>query len=241
MSQDRFNKLEGGSSAETQAILARWTRFERLEIAGVPPAAAAPDGQRPCAHCGRSNEPERDHCWACYKSLSRPPAPPLPGEAIKIVVNGVPYHSTDPHLPADIRDLMTRVRRGSLTPAALSEWAAARGGTVASAVEANPPRLSVRVDGRVYRDGDPGVPPHVRDLLTHLRRNDASPALLDALRAKGAVTLRPSITADPSDGDIAFWSSVASVPAAATGRALRRLFFSVGAAIVLYFLFRVFR
>lgn len=244
MSRDRFEKLEPGLPSETDAVLARWTRFERLEIAGVTAAPPAPQGQFPCGHCGRANEPERDHCWACYKPLTRPPAPPATGESIKIVVNGVPYHSTDPHLPADIRELMARVRREGLTPEALHRWAASRGGTVTSAVETGGPRLSVRVDGRVYRDGDPGLPPHVRELLNHLRRHDASPALLDALRTKGAVTLRPPSTVAPSDGDIAFWSSVSEAPAVsgiATLWRSRRLRFSVGVAIVLYFLTRILR
>lgn len=238
MSRDRFDKLETGSPTETDAVLARWTRFERLEIAGASAATPLEEGQRLCAHCGRANEPERDHCWACYKLLTRAPAPPAPGEAIKIVVNGVPYHSTDPHLPAEMRELMARVRREGLTPAALNRWAATRGGTVTSTAETAGPRLSVRIDGRVYRDGDAGAPPHVRELMNHLRRHDASPALLDALRTKGAVTLRPPTTAAPSDGDILFWSSVAT---AASGRGLRRVWFSVGAAIVLYFLIRMFR
>lgn len=240
MSRERFDKLEAGTSSETDAVLARWTRFERLEIAGVA-AVPVEEGQRPCAHCGRVNEPERDHCWACYKPLARAPVPPAPGETVKIVVNGVPYHSTDPHLPADIRDLMSRIRREGLTPAALNQWAAARGGTVASAVEGGGPRLSVRVDGRVYRDGDPTVPPPVRELLNHLRRHDATPALLDGLRTKGAVTLRPPSTAAPSDGDMVFWSSVASPSTGGAGRGLRRVWFSVGAAIVLYFITRMFR
>jgi hypothetical protein len=240
VSRDRFDRLEEGAAAAADAVLARWTRFERLEIAGVAAPGEEP-GRTACAHCGRGNEPGRDHCWACYKPLgSLPPAGPTDAP-IKIVLNGVPYHSTDPHLPADVRDLMARVRREGATPAALARWSATRAGGTAAA--GNNARVSVRVDGRVFRRGDPDAPAHVRDLLEHLHRNDVSPALLDGLRAKGAVTVRPANTPRPSDGDIAFWSVLGDAPARAARFALPggNVRFFVGALVILYLLRWIFR
>lgn len=243
MTRDRFDRLEPGPPSDSEAVLARWTRFERLEIAGVEAPASVDPKQTTCAHCGRGNEPGHDHCWACFKPLTLPPGPAPTDAPIKIVLNGVPHHSTDPHLPAEVRDLMARVRREGATPAVLARWSAERAGGAPGDARKNTTRVSVRVDGRVYRRGDPGAPAHVRDLLEHLHRNDVSPALLEGLRAKGAVAVRPANTALPSDGDIAFWSEWGKTegPGPRSFLTMGRIRFFVGVLVILYCLRWLFR
>ena len=64
----------------------------------------------------------------------------------------------------------------------------------------------IRLDGKVYLSDDPNLTPEFRRLFAYIEENGVTPALMEQLRLFGSkVKYRPSVTADPSDGDLRFW------------------------------------
>ncbi|MBI4679087.1 MAG: hypothetical protein HY748_16035 [Elusimicrobia bacterium] len=230
----RFDFLEGKKKPDQpcQPELPQVGRFEHLEIGEIrrappgPSAQAAPPGRAVCGHCGQPNEPERDTCWACYKPLSGrtgTPGKPAQRQEITLVIDGLTYKSADPDLPDDIRTLMDRIAQQGFSQRLLDEWRAQReeiGPEVRGAwqrtaeerrVEAfQGSRVSViRIDGQVYLSDARDLPPRIRDLFDYIERNGVTPQLMENLRSMGQeAKVRPSTTAQPSDGDLAFWREV---------------------------------
>lgn len=161
---DRFDKLERSGDAalpkEVQDALSRLSRFQALEIGATPkappaPAAApsepsAPPGpvtadKVPCVHCGQLNEKARETCWACYRFV-RVKAPPQQSlrdpDDITLVLDGITYTSNQPNLPADVRELFTRIHKSGYSQQLLADWRAWRadhGFSPARAPAAPPP------------------------------------------------------------------------------------------------------
>ncbi|MFA6318814.1 MAG: hypothetical protein WC943_15505 [Elusimicrobiota bacterium] len=188
-----------------------------------------------CGRCGQPNEAERETCWACYKPLalkagarSAPapdPAKPGQGQDITLVIDGLTYRSNDPNLPPDIRGLMDRISSEGFSQSLLDAWRSEReqrsdpghtreiegrasGDERVSAFKGA--RVSViRLDGKVYLSDAPDLPPRIRELFGYIDRNGVTPQLMENLRAMGTdARVRPSTTAAPSDGDLAFWREV---------------------------------
>ncbi|MBI5622952.1 MAG: hypothetical protein HY924_04150 [Elusimicrobia bacterium] len=233
----RFDFLEHGkaSGSGSEDGLPQVGRFEHLEIGQIrkplPATQSAPAPERTvCGHCGQVNEPERQTCWACYKALgpqggsqARKPQGTKPqpgaGQEITLVIDGLTYSSTDPNLPPDIASLMGRIKTEGFSPGLLDEWREQRAASpgagtqevrAESRVEAfQGSRVSViKLDGRVFLSDAPDLPPRIRDLFAYIDRNGVTPELMENLRAMGDARLRPSTTAAPSDGDLAFWREV---------------------------------
>lgn len=220
---DRFSKLEPKNNlpARLQTALSRLPRFESLEIATATSIEPSSKISRIlCAHCGQWNERSREVCWACCKPLSTLPRPPEPtqDQPIDLIVDGVSYHSSDPHMPEDIRELMNRIRKHGYSKELLAEWQAWRReqrdalpsipqGKFKS-VEVFPgQRVSIlRIDGVLYKSDDLNLPPEVKELFDYIEAEGLSPALLQHLRLYGTlVKYRPPSTPIPSDGDHDFW------------------------------------
>lgn len=203
-------------------------RFKHLEIgAGAPAAAPGEPSQelkRLCAHCGQSNEKQRDVCWACFQKLN---AETKTGSAqdITLVIDGTTYLSSDPAVPADIRELMDRIAKNGYSPELLAEWQSWRATRSAAPPEietrgADPARdikvfkgqrvSVIRLDGKVYTSDDANLPPEIKKLFLQLDVHGVTPALMDELRAVGGgkVELHPLTTANPSDADLEFWNDV---------------------------------
>lgn len=244
MAQDRFDRLEGDRAREpvlpqgVQSALSGLNRFKHLEI-GQLQAAARPQADAPkrpddkilCLHCGQPNEKERQTCWACFRYVrvqAKPSTAQSAPEEVVIVLDGMPYRSTDPNLPRDVKVLMDRVRQQGFSPELVAEWRNWRatrhtplprerpfqesplGGPGQQAVDVQAfqgQRVSViRVDGKVYTSDDPNLTPELKQLFEYIDKNGVTPALLEYLRQFGSkVKFRPQTTANPSDGDVEFW------------------------------------
>jgi hypothetical protein len=218
MSPARFDHLEHSDSLppHIEKAIAKLHRFNHLEIGEISTLATLPTPPTgdPCGHCGQANESDRTFCWACYKPLKGNP-PPLKEDVFTVVVNGATYRSDHPHLPPPIQRLMDRVRREGYSPNVAAQWAAAEGKEIATTSEfearaAEKPGVSiVRIDDQVYRSDDPTLPPDMRTLLDYVRTHAVTPELMERLRRAGTqVKYRPANTLSPSDGDLAFWSTV---------------------------------
>jgi hypothetical protein len=225
----------GDLPADLKEAIRQLSRFERLEIGRLEPSApfqpAAPAPARPpskpeasprlaCIHCGQPNEAERETCWACHRFVRVQSSEPGRGRAqISLVIDGKTFRSTDAGLPDDIRALMERIRREGYSRGLLEEWRAGRSAARPPAPAPARPQASgevevfrgqrvtvIRMDGKVLRSVDPDLSPEIRQIFAYLDKNGLTPALMEYLRLFGRkVKYRPSDTADPSDGDLAFW------------------------------------
>lgn len=238
MSKDRFDKLEGDKNlpGEVKEAISHLNRFDNLEIGDLKshPAPVPSRDKSLCRHCGQPNEVERQLCWACFKSVKEAPAnagPDAPGvdQEVVIVLDGVTYRAGDPGLPDDIRVLMAKIKKEGYTVKLLEEWKAWRrtgvrppawdidgkpapaGKIVGREVEIfKGQRVSIiKIDGKVFTSDDKDLSPELRKLFDYIEANGVTPALLDHLRKQGSrVKFRPSQTADPSKGEVAFWDEL---------------------------------
>lgn len=162
-------------------------------------------------------------------AVSEPAAPSpragAPGQELTLVIEGAIYRASDPTLPADVRALMDRIAQEGESRELLAQWYRWRAARAQPGNEALPfdgraaappsggvrgPRVSaIKLDGRVYSSGDPGLPEDVRELFRQLDAQGATPELMRRLRAEGGqVTLHPATTAAPTEGDLQFWREV---------------------------------
>lgn len=234
MASDRFEHLEGpqGLPDNVRDALKRLDRFEHLEIGAQPPAAKAPAPksapQRLCPRCAQPNEPERSTCWACYQSFIKESRAKREPDDITLVLDGTTYKSTDKDLPDDVAELMRRIREDGYSEKLLGEWRSWRATRRSPRPVERPfdqetrgedeerdikvfkgQRISViRLDGKVYTSDDPTLSPEMKELFAYIDREGVTPELMETLRQRGEVKLRPPTTAMPSDGDVAFWKEV---------------------------------
>ena len=225
----------GALPTDLKAAIEQLSRFEHLEIGlleaeprtEAPILPALPPMERvACPHCGQLNEKARELCWACHRFVGARAAggPVQAPQEIVLVLDGVTYKSDDPGLPQDIQALMDRIRRRGYSQELLAEWRSWRATRNANLAPARPfpeeapapeakvevfrgQRVSViRLDGKVYLSDDPNLTPEFRRLFAYIEENGVTPALMEQLRLFGSkVKYRPSVTADPSDGDLRFW------------------------------------
>lgn len=218
--QDRFDRLEAQDSPlpeKLKAAVEKLDRFGHLEIGELKnrPNRATPLSERTlCPHCSQPNEPQRDVCWACFKPLKQESfRKPEPSQEIQLMLDGQTYLSNDPNLPDDIRMLMDRIREEGYSTELLREWRQWRMTRPApQSSEINVfqgQRVSViRIDGKVYRSDDPNITPEMKEIFDYVEKNGVTPELVTHLRRHGdKVKFRPSTTAQPTDGDIDFWSA----------------------------------
>lgn len=232
--ENRFSNLETTQAPlpqNVQAAISRLNRFETLEIAGAHLAAPVKPYSTDrllCPACGQANERARDLCWACYKPLSAASlAMPDSGQEVCVVLEGVSYRSSDPKLPDDVKELITRIRSQGYSTELLKDWQnwrttrhsdrMATPQNEASAAFSNKDRIQafkgqrvsvLRIDGTVYTSDDPAVPPEIKELFGYIDKEGVTPALMQHLRLYGTkVKYRPLSTPLPSDGDLNFWDA----------------------------------
>jgi hypothetical protein len=224
----RFANLEGGQALppSVRSAIEKLNRFDHLEIGSAkPPAASSAIGRLLCPHCGQTNEKGRTHCWACFFPLEAPALAankPAPDQPIALVLNGVNYVSTDPHLPPHIRRLMDRIRDEGYTPELIEDWQRSLPAPAPQAPPLTPPlfgdgrlqvfkgqRVSIlRLDGKLYKSDDPDLPEELREIFSYIEAEGVTPALMQHLRLYGTkVKFRPISTPTPSDGDRDFWKA----------------------------------
>jgi len=227
---DRFSHLEPADNlpASVQKAISRLRRFEHLEITGKVPAATAsgePTERALCLHCAQANERNRDVCWACFKPLQETPrgARPEADQDVELILDGTRFRSSDPTIPADIRELIDRIRREGYRPELIQEWQKKR------QAQAKPTPLTeadlaaqknrvqvidgryvdiIRIDEKLYKSDDPDLSAEVKELFDYIDQEGVTPALLQHLRLYGTkVKFRPFSTPKPSDGDVSFWEA----------------------------------
>ena len=73
-------------------------------------------------------------------------------------------------------------------------------------VSAETERVVIRLNGNVYREGDPDLPPFARKIIARVREKGLSPELMDELRREiPDVRFRPAVSARPSAEESDFW------------------------------------
>lgn len=74
-----------------------------------------------CA-CGAVNLKDRRFCWVCGKELAQAGASAGTNNVITLTIDGVTYSSADPHLPADVRELVNRIRQEGYSKELVDSW-----------------------------------------------------------------------------------------------------------------------
>lgn len=73
-------------------------------------------------------------------------------------------------------------------------------------VSAETERVVLRLNGNVYREGDPDLPPFARKIIARVREKGLSPELMDELsREIPDVRFRPAVAPRPSAEESDFW------------------------------------